>query len=246
MNGYGYGLWAAVVINSAIFIIFAFSFFHPSSKRDWRAMGTYSAFVVALFVEMYGFPLTVYLLAGTLGERLGIALTHNGGHLWSTLLGWKGDPHLSPFHLLSYAAIGGGLWLISAAWRVLHAAQQKGELATEGPYEKVRHPQYAGFILIMFGFLLQWPTIPTLVMFPIMVFVYLRLATSEEREVAERFGQDWARYASRTPRLIPRISKPRVPAPNSLPQPKDRDGHLTRRPSRPSFGSQFDVEAKRH
>lgn len=114
MDGYGYGLWVLVAINSAIFTIFALSFFHPKTKRDWRAMGVFSAFVVALFTEMYGFPLTMYLVSGWLGSRFpGLDLTHNGGHLWADLIGWKGDPHLSPFHLASYIAIGGGFWLIS-------------------------------------------------------------------------------------------------------------------------------------
>ncbi len=115
-----------------------------------------------------------------------------------------GDPHLSPFHLASYLAIGGGFWLIAAAWRVLFAAARAGQLATSGPYERVRHPQYAGFLLIMVGFLLQWPTIPTLAMFPVLVLVYRRLAIAEEREVAARFGPAWAAYAQRTPRFLPR------------------------------------------
>jgi len=141
MNDYGYGLWALVVFNSLLFIVFAVSFFHPKSKRDWRALGGFSAFVVALFTEMYGYPLTVYLLTGPLGGLIpGVNLSHNAGHLWTDLIGWKGDPHVSPFHLASYAFIIGGFWLIAAAWRVLYAAQKNGELATSGPYARVRHP----------------------------------------------------------------------------------------------------------
>ena len=153
---------------------------------------------------MYGVPLTVYLLSGVGGNVLGLDLTHNGGHLWADLVGWKGDPHLSPFHLASYAFIIGGFWLIAAAWRVLYAAQRSGVLATSGPYARIRHPQYTGFILIMVGFLLQWPTLPTLVMFPVLLFVYRRLAIREEREVRERFGAVWDRYAAGLPRFIPR------------------------------------------
>ena len=209
MDGYGYGLWVLVAINSAIFIIFALSFFHPKTKRDWRAMGVFSAFVVALFTEMYGFPLTMYFVSGWLGSRFpGLDLTHNGGHLWADLIGWKGDPHLSPFHLASYVAIGGGFWLISAAWTQLWRAQKEGRLATTGPYAHVRHPQYAGFLLVMVGFLLQWPTIPTLVMFPILVVVYGRLAAAEEREVGQRFGSAWDEYAAHTRRFIPRWHQP--------------------------------------
>ena len=209
MDGYGYGLWGLVIVNIALFVGFAISFFHPGSRRDWKVMGGFSAFVVALFAEMYGFPLTIYLLSGVLGDRLGVDLTHNGGHLWAELIGWKGDPHLSPFHLLSYAFIGGGFWVVSAGWRHLLAAVKEHRLATTGPYEYVRHPQYAGFLAIMVGFLLQWPTIPTLVMFPVLVAVYRRLAINEERAVRAAFGADWDRYAAVTPRFVPR--RPNAP-----------------------------------
>ena len=205
MNGNGYGLWGLVVFNSLLFIVFAASFFHPKTKRDWRALGAFSAFLVALFTEMYGYPLTVYLLTGPLAGLIpGVNLTHNAGHLWTDLIGWKGDPHVSPFHLVSYVFIGGGFWLIAAAWRHLHAAQRAGVLATDGPYARVRHPQYSGLILIMVGFLLQWPTLATLVMFPVLVFVYRRLAIREERDVRAELGEAHDRYAARVPRFIPR------------------------------------------
>lgn len=205
MSDYGYGLWAAVAFDSALVIGFAIAFFHPRGGRDWRALGGFSAFVVALFTEMYGYPLTIYLLSGPLGSWFpGLSLTHNGGHLWADLIGWNGDPHLSPFHLASYVAIIGGFVMIADAWKVLLAAQRDGVLATSGPYARLRHPQYAGFMLIMVGFLLQWPTIPTLVMFPVLALVYRRLARREEQEVRERFGAEWDTYAQRTPRFIPR------------------------------------------
>lgn len=209
MSGYGYGLWLLVIVNSAVFIIFAASFFHPRTGRDWKAMGGFSAFVVALMVEMYGFPLTIYLLSGWVGSRFeSLTLTHDGGHLWSELIGWTGDPHLSPFHLASYVFIGGGFWVIAAAWPVLLRAAKEHGLATTGLYARVRHPQYVGFLAIMIGFLLQWPTIPTLVMFPVLVFIYRRLSIQEERAVAAAFGDEWDRYADATPRFIPRLGTP--------------------------------------
>jgi protein-S-isoprenylcysteine O-methyltransferase Ste14 len=202
-----YGLWSLVVINIGVFAIFAFSFARPRTARDWRSFGAFTAFLVALFTEMYGFPLTIYLLSGWLQQRYpGLdLLTHDTGHLWETLLGWRGDPHLNPLHLLSTVLIGGGFVLLAAAWRVLFAAQQARELATTGPYAYVRHPQYAGFILVMLGFLLQWPTLLTLLMFPILVWMYVRLAWREEREVRAEFGDAYARYAAATPGFFPRL-----------------------------------------
>ena len=204
-----YGLWALVIINSAIFILFAFSFFKPRTKRDWRTFGTFSAFVVALFVEMYGFPLTIYVLSGWLTQRFpGVdPLGHDFGHLWYTLLGLKGDPHLNPVHIASNLIIVGGFVLLSASWRVLYEAQREGKLATTGPYAHVRHPQYVAFIAIMFGFLLQWPTLVTLVMFPILVTVYARLTHREEREVRAEFGEAWNAYATQTPAFVPRLGR---------------------------------------
>ena len=210
---YGYGLWALVVFNSLLFIGFAASFFHPRSRRDWRALGGFSAFVVALFTEMYGYPLTIYLLSGPLSGLVpSVDLSHNSGHLWNDLIGWKGDPHASPFHLASYAFIIGGFWLIASGWKHLYAAQKNGRLATSGPYARIRHPQYAGFVLIMVGFLLQWPTFATLLMFPVLLYVYRRLAIREERDVAAEFGAAWTRYAEVTPRFVPRLRpEPRRP-----------------------------------
>ncbi len=201
-----YGLWPLVVINAAVFIIFAFSFSHPRTGRDWRSFGAFSAFLVALFTEMYGFPLTIYLLSGWLQSRFpGVdPFSHDAGHLPEVLLGYKGDPHFSPLHLLSYVFIGGGFILLSAAWNVLFVAQREHRLATSGPYARVRHPQYVGFVLIMFGFLLQWPTLLTLVMFPILVTMYVRLARREERDALAEFGEQYARYMAAVPAFLPR------------------------------------------
>lgn len=205
-QSYGYGFWPLVVVNTAVLIIFAASFVRPRTSRDWRALGAFGGFALALFTEMYGFPLTIYLLAGPLGNRFpNLGFSHAQGHLWNDLIGWRGDPHLSPFHLASFAAMIGGFALLAAGWRRLYHAQRAGTLATGGVYDAVRHPQYAGFLLTMIAFLLMWPTIPTLVMFPVLVYVYRRLATAEEREVAARFGAAWSDYADRTPRFLPRL-----------------------------------------
>lgn len=200
-----YGLWSLVVINSALFIFFALSFFKPRTTRDWRTIGTFSAFIVALFVEMYGFPLTIYLLYGWLARRFpGVdPFSHDFGHLWYPLFGFRGNPHLNPIHLASNFVILFGFYLLASSWRVVYDAQHTSTLATSGPYARIRHPQYVAFVLIMFGFLLQWPTFVTLVIFPILTITYVRLALREEGEVRATFGPTWDAYAERTPRFIP-------------------------------------------
>jgi len=200
-----YGLWSLVLVNSLVFILFAFSFATPRSGRDWRSFGAFSAFLVALFTEMYGFPLTIYLLSGWLGSRYPEIdfLAHDAGHLLEVLVGWQANPHLGPFHIASYMFIAGGFILLARSWGILYEAQRRRELATSGPYRFVRHPQYAGFIMIMAGFLLQWPTLLTLAMFPVLVFMYARLSRSEERAALAQFGDEYRRYAARTPRFIP-------------------------------------------
>lgn len=216
-----YGLWSLVILNSLIFIFFAFSFFKPQTPRDWRSFSAFSAFLVALFTEMYGFPLTIYLLSGWLQSRYPEIdwFSHDAGHLLEELVGWRANPHFGPFHILSFVFIGGGFVLISAGWKLLYAAQRHGTLVTTGPYAYVRHPQYVGFVLVMFGFLLQWPTLLTLAMFPILVVMYVRLARSEEREVIAQFGDDYRRYMNEVPGFIPRLSSFfRRPVPPAGPQ----------------------------
>ena len=122
--GQPYGLWGLAAANAAIFVVFAFSFFRPSTPRDWRSFGAFSAFLVALFAEMYGFPLTIYVLSGWLQSRYPAVdwFSHDAGHLLEMLFGWKSNPHFGPFHVLSFALIGAGFLLISVAWKTLYRA----------------------------------------------------------------------------------------------------------------------------
>jgi len=205
-----YGLWSLVILNSAIFLMFAFSFFKPQTARDWRTFGAFAAFIVALFVEMYGFPLTLYILSGWLQTQYpGLdLLSHNSGHLWSTVLGAKGDAHFGPLHIASYVFLGLGFYLLSSAWNVLYHAQRHDSLATTGAYARIRHPQYVAFVLILLGFLLQWPTLLTLLMFPILLVMYARLAVTEEAQMRKRFGAEFEAYAARTPRFLPAFPRP--------------------------------------
>ncbi|OGA64731.1 MAG: isoprenylcysteine carboxyl methyltransferase, partial [Betaproteobacteria bacterium RIFCSPLOWO2_12_FULL_65_14] len=185
MHSYDYGLWPLVAVNSLVFIAFAFGFARPRRARDWRALGAFSAFVVALFAEMYGFPLTLYILSGWLQTRYpGLDLfSHDAGHLWQTVLGLPGEPHGSWLHLASIVLILAALALLGVAWWVVYRAQRRGRLAVRGPYALVRHPQYAAFVVILAAFLLQWPTLLTLLMFPVLLVMYARLARKEEADM---------------------------------------------------------------
>ena len=201
-----YGLWGYVLVNAVVFIAFAFSFAKPKTPRDWRSFGAFSAFLVALFAEMYGFPLTIYVLSGWLQSRFPAVdwFSHDAGHLLEMIFGWKTNPHFGPFHVLSYVLIGAGFWLTSVAWKTLYAAQRAGQLATTGAHAYVRHPQYVGFVLVLLGFLVQWPTLLTLAMFPLLVVMYWRLARSEEREALAQFGEIYRAYMARVPAFVPR------------------------------------------
>jgi methanethiol S-methyltransferase len=204
-----YGLWSLVIVNSLVFILFAYSFFRPRTGRDWRSFGAFSAFLVALFAEMYGFPLTIYFFSGWLQSRYpGVDwFSHDAGHLSEMMFGWRANPHFGPFHFLSYVLIAGGFWLIAVAWRVLYDAQQRRALATSGPYGYVRHPQYVGFVLVLLGFLVQWPTLLTLAMFPVLVVMYVKLARNEEREAIAEFGDTYRTYMAEVPGFIPNWSR---------------------------------------
>jgi protein-S-isoprenylcysteine O-methyltransferase Ste14 len=201
---YGYGFWSLVVFNAAFFVIFVLSFLTPLRRREWRSFGMYSAFIVALFTEMYGFPLTIYILTSVLGSRYPALnpFSHASGHLWVTLLG-GGAAMLTAIHIVSNALMFGGLLIIHRGWRRVHRAQ--GALVTDGLYAWVRHPQYSGLFLITIGLLIQWPTIITALTWPILLVMYIRLARREEADMEAQFGDAYRAYAARVPRFVPRF-----------------------------------------
>lgn len=202
---YGYGNWLIAILLSGLFIWFAYNAFKPKTGVDWRSFGAFSAFIIALFTEMYGFPLTIYLLSSWLGNRFPqINFSHNSGHLWEDLLGNTGDPHFSILHILSYILIIGGLILISASWKMLYQATKNQTIAKTGPYKYIRHPQYVGFIIIILGFLMQWPTLLTLIMAPVLIIMYIRLARKEEKEVLQKYPQ-YQDYLKNTPAFLPSL-----------------------------------------
>ena len=203
---WGYGFWSLVLINAAIFVFLALSFLTPVKRREWRSFGLFTAFVVALFTEMYGFPLTIYLLTAVLGSRYPALnpFSHASGHLWITLFG--GGAWMSVIiHVISNGLMVGGLLLMGVGWRRIHAA--RGELVTDGLYAWMRHPQYTGLYLISVGMLVQWPTIVTVATWPALLLIYYRLARREEREAEAQFGDAYRAYRARVPMFVPRLTR---------------------------------------
>lgn len=191
--GYGYGYWELTIIYVAVYSLFLL--FIPFRKRATRLPSSiYLAFIVALFAEMYGFPLTIYILTWYFGYRN--PLTHEAGHLLYPEQGM-----LSPFHLLSVFMVWGGMILIVEGWRKVHGARDR--LVTHGVYRFVRHPQYLGILLLTSGLLVQWITIPTTLMWPVLAILYYRLARKEEKELEDAFGQEYREYRRKTPMFIP-------------------------------------------
>lgn len=199
-----YGHWGLVLIMIVIASWILYRYVAPKSWREWSGAGLVQAFIIALYAEMYGFPLTIYLLTGFLG--LDLPLTSHSGHLWATLLGY-GETGAMIEMFLGYAFVFSGISLLAQGWREVYRAIGEGSMATDGLYGVMRHPQYTGILLAVFGQVIHWPTILTLVLFPVIVWVYVRLAWKEEAKMIERFGDTYLDYRDRVPLLFPRWGK---------------------------------------
>lgn len=179
---------------------FAYSFLGPARRCEWRSLGVFSAFVVALYVEMYGFPLTIYVLTALLGQLpVPEPFAHMSGNLWATLV--LDQRMAGPLMLVGGLMSVAGAVIVGVAWKWVYRAQ--GTLVTAGPYAVVRHPQYSALFLVILGALVQWPTILTLIMAPVLVVAYVRLAWREERELEARFGDAYRAYRRRVPGFVP-------------------------------------------
>ena len=195
------GFWELTVVMVVIASWLIYRYVAPKGWREWSRAGLVQAFIIALYAEMYGFPLTIYILSGYLG--FDIAWGHESGHLWAALFGW-GNFGAMVEMLVGYALVFFGISVLIEGWREVYHASREGRLATDRLYAVVRHPQYTGIFLAVFGQLIHWPTIPTLVLFPVIVWAYYRLAKREEAQMVERFGDEYLTYRRRVPMFFPR------------------------------------------
>jgi len=209
LGGYAYGMWPVVIFNIFLFLFFAISFIKPKKKFEWGSMGAFAGFLVALFTEMYGFPLTIYFISTWMGKSYPVLdpFSHPSGHLVLVFLGLAhSNAAMTILHLINNVLIFFGFYLMYKGWMLIHGAKG-GKLVTEGVYSYVRHPQYSGLFLITIGFLIQWPSLTTLIMWPILIFAYYKLAMREERDVEKQFGQEFLEYKKKVPAFIPRFGK---------------------------------------
>lgn len=209
LGGYAYGMWTAVAFNILLILFFVMSYIVPKKNVEWGSMGAFIGFIVALFTEMYGIPLTIYLLSSWMGRSYPVLnpFTHNHGHLLLVFLGLADSPlAMTILHIVSNGIILFGFYIIYKGWMLIYDAKGK-RLVTEGVYSYVRHPQYSGLFLITVGLLVQWPSITALIMWPILMFSYYRLAMREEKDVEKFFGKEYEEYRRRVPAFIPKLGK---------------------------------------
>ncbi|MEM0448811.1 MAG: methyltransferase [Methanomassiliicoccales archaeon] len=193
-----YGQWAAVALFALAYVIFI-AFIPFYKKVENRPASVYVAFVVAFAFEMFGIPLSMYIVAWSIGYSLPEGILW--GHTLVKVLG-----QLGTFIGFILGVIGGALVILG--WKEIYAeywGKKEGErgLVTKGVYRFIRHPQYTGFLLITMGMLIEWATIPLLVLWPILAYMYYKLAKKEEEWMEKEFGEAYRRYRSLTPMFIP-------------------------------------------
>lgn len=194
------GAWGLALIMIVVISWFLYRYLAPKTWKEWAGAGIIQAFIIALYAEMYGFPLTIYVLV----RFFGLDKTYVNANLWSTLLG-MGETGMMISMILGYAFVFVGLGVFMAGWREVHRARQENRLVTNGLYALVRHPQYTGLFLALFGEgVVHWPTIFSVALFPVIVLAYYLLARNEEHKVEAEFGDEYRAYRRRVPMFIPR------------------------------------------
>ncbi|MDW7710606.1 MAG: isoprenylcysteine carboxylmethyltransferase family protein [Deferrisomatales bacterium] len=195
------GMWGLAAIVIVIVSWLMYRYLAPQSWKEWGRTGVVQAFIIAFYAEMYGFPLTIYFLSRFFGLDLAWA---QGGNLWAQLFGTP-IAHIVAM-AIGYAIVFSGATLVAEGWRRVHRARREERLVTDGVYARVRHPQYTGLFVIVFGEgIMHWPTIVSVVAFPVIVLAYTLLAQKEELQMLEMFGDQYREYQRRVPGFIPRF-----------------------------------------
>ena len=194
------GAWGIALIVIVVVSWLFYRYFAPQSWREWVGAGLVQAFIIALYAEMYGFPLTIYLLVRFFGVDRGYV----SANLWSTLLG-LGSTGMLISMVLGYAVAFIGIGLFVQGWRQVYYARQEDRLVTDGLYGYVRHPQYTGLFLALFGEgVVHWPTLFSVGLFPLIVLAFTWLARKEERAMLDQFGEAYREYRQHVPMFVPR------------------------------------------
>ena len=197
----GYHNWWLVAFYVVVVGVFVLGILRPRRRTEWRSAGVAQGWVIALYAEMYGLPLTMYLVAWLTGKSE-YATDHFRGHAWAYWFGW-GDAGAIACDVLGQMLIVAGAVLGLIGWRQIYRGE--GELVNTGLYRRIRHPQYAGFFLFLVGSIVNWPTLITVVMLPVLLVVYYRLAKEEEADALALFGDDYRRYQATTGMFWPRL-----------------------------------------
>jgi methanethiol S-methyltransferase len=195
-----YGNWWLTGFYLVLACVFVYGLLRPVKRVEWRSAGAAHAFVIALYAEMYGLPLTMYLVAWLTG-RSEFVQDHFHGHAWAYLFGW-GDTGAIALDVVGQCLIVAGAVLALVGWRQIHRG--KGSLVKQGLYRHIRHPQYTGFFLFLLGSIINWPTLPTLLMMLLLAWTYYRLARREEADAEASFGEHYREYRRRTGMFLPR------------------------------------------
>ncbi len=193
-----YHQWGAVLFFIIIYSI-ALLFIPLNKKMNRKPATAYMAFVLAFAIEMHGIPMSMYLLSWIIGKNL------PEGVLWGhTLVNKIG--HTGMYLNIAFAVVA-AILICNGWYNIYHKywikESGKGRVVKTGVYKYIRHPQYTGFMLLTIGMILEWATLPILIMWPFIACMYYKLAKKEEKDMIEEFGEEYIMYMKKTKRFIP-------------------------------------------